>query len=161
MKKCSRCGRLGLFFFIDADGFCEKCAVKVKRQREEERELLLEKEREQQLAEAQARLEVKRQQEREQALLLEKEREQQLVEAQAFLKELAAACASIPSQPRLLARADSEDFSPWLGQRPMGELSEIEAACEKICALLEQRRQYPRLWDAFLLECIPADGAVG
>ena len=161
MKKCSRCGRLGLFFFIDADGFCEKCAVAVKRQQEKERELLLEKEREQQLAEAQARLEVKRQQEAERALQLEKEREQQLIEAQEFIEELAAACAVIPKQPRLLARADSEDFSLWLGQRPMKELSEIDEACEKICTLLEQRRQYPRLWDAFLLGCIPADGSVG
>lgn len=132
MKKCSRCGRLGLFFYIDADGFCEKCTVEVKRQQEVER-----------------------------ALLREKEREQQLTDAQAFLRELIAACAAIPAQPPLLARADSEDFSQWLERLSLEEMSAMEAACEKICTLSIQGREYLRLWEAFLAECVPVDGVVG
>ena len=132
MKKCSRCGKLGLFFYIDADGLCEKCAVEVKEQQEAEQ---------------------KRQQ--------EKAWEQQLVAAQTFLRELADICAAIPTQPSLLARANSEDFSQWLKQLSLEELSGIEASCEKICTLLTQWRNYPRLWESFLSECVPVDGVVG
>lgn len=35
MKKCSRCGRLGLFFYIDTNGICEKCAEKEAKQKAE------------------------------------------------------------------------------------------------------------------------------
>ena len=36
MKKCLHCGRLGLFFYIDADGLCEKCAEKAAKQKMED-----------------------------------------------------------------------------------------------------------------------------
>lgn len=36
MKKCLRCGKLGLFFYIAADGLCEKCAEKEKKLKAEE-----------------------------------------------------------------------------------------------------------------------------
>lgn len=35
MKKCLHCGRLGIFFYLDTDGLCEKCAVKEKEHRHE------------------------------------------------------------------------------------------------------------------------------
>ena len=36
MKKCARCGRLGLFFYLDEDGLCEKCAAAEKERRLEQ-----------------------------------------------------------------------------------------------------------------------------
>lgn len=36
MKKCSQCGRLGLFFHLDADGLCERCAEKEAKRKVEE-----------------------------------------------------------------------------------------------------------------------------
>jgi len=35
MKKCVHCGRLGLFFPLDGDGLCAKCAEKEKKRKEE------------------------------------------------------------------------------------------------------------------------------
>lgn len=35
MKKCSRCGRLGLFFYLDENGLCEKCVKKEVKQKAE------------------------------------------------------------------------------------------------------------------------------
>jgi len=42
MKKCAHCGRLGLFFFLDGDGLCEKCAEVEKKRRMEQEKLRLE-----------------------------------------------------------------------------------------------------------------------
>lgn len=36
MKKCAHCGRLGLFFYLDGEGLCEKCSEIEKRRRLEQ-----------------------------------------------------------------------------------------------------------------------------
>lgn len=36
MKKCAHCGRLGLFFYLDEEGLCEKCSELEKRRRLEQ-----------------------------------------------------------------------------------------------------------------------------
>lgn len=125
MKKCSRCGRLGLFFYIDADGFCEKCAVESKRQQEAER-----------------------------AMLLEKEREQQFADAQEFVRKISGAFEDIAKNGAKLpvsavgSWVDTEKV-------PFDCVQRLREDCRMICSELPQWEEYLCFEDALLEMSIP------